>query len=43
MTRHTARTNDAAVAAFIATNAEIYTILARLQAPSEDHFDAGPE
>ncbi len=43
MTRKLARTNDAALAAFIAKKAEIDVILARLQAFSEDHFRADPE
>ena len=43
MTRKTARTNDAALAAFIAKKAEIDAMLARLQAFSEDHFCADPE
>jgi hypothetical protein len=43
MTRKTARTNDAALAAFIAKKAEIDAMLARLQAFSEDHFGADPE
>lgn len=43
MTRQTARTNDAALAAFIAKKAEIDAMLARLQAFSDDHFGADPE
>lgn len=43
MTRDTARTNDAALAAFIAKKAEIDAMLARLQAFSDDHFGADPE
>ena len=43
MTRNIARGNDAALAAFIAKTAEIDTMLARLQAFSEDHFGADPE
>ena len=43
MTRKPARTNDAALAAFIAKKAEIDAMLARLQAFSEDHFGADPE
>ncbi|MGR3375046.1 hypothetical protein [Salipiger abyssi] len=43
MTRNTARTNDAALAAFIAKKAEIDAMLARLQAFSDDHFGAVPE
>ena len=40
MTRKPARTNDAAVAAFIAKKAEIDAMLARLQSFSDDHFGA---
>lgn len=43
MTRKPARTNDAALAAFIAKKAEIDAMLARLQSFSEDHFCADPE
>ena len=43
MTRNIARSDDAALAAFIAKKAEIDTMLARLQAFSEDHFGADPE
>ncbi|MFD1796922.1 hypothetical protein ACFSC1_13100 [Paracoccus aurantiacus] len=43
MTRKPARTNDAALAAFIAKKAETDAMLARLQAFSEDHFGADPE
>ena len=43
MTRNTTRTNDAALAAFIAKKAEIDAMLARLQAFSDDHFGADPE
>lgn len=43
MTRKPVRTNDAALAAFIAKKAEIDAMLARLQAFSEDHFGADPE
>ncbi len=43
MTRKPARTNDAALAAFIAKKAEIDAMLARLQAFSEDHFGADPD
>ncbi len=43
MTRKPARTNDAALAAFIAKKAEIDAMLARLLAFSEDHFGADPE
>ena len=42
MARKPARTNDAALAAFIAKKAEIDAMLARLQAFSEDHFGADP-
>ncbi len=38
MTRKPARTNDAALAAFIAKKMEIDALLARLQAFSDDHF-----
>ena len=43
MARKPARTNVAALAAFIAKKAEIDAMLARLQAFSEDHFGADPE
>ena len=43
MARNTARTNDAALAAFIAKKAEIDAMLARLQAFSANHFGADPE
>ena len=43
MTRQTARTNDAALVAFVAKKAEIDAMLARLQAFSDDHFGADPE
>ena len=43
MARKPARTNDAALAAFIAKKAEIDAMLARLQAFSEDHFGADPD
>ena len=39
----TALNNDAAVSAFIAKKDEIDTMLARLQALSDDHFNAAPE
>jgi hypothetical protein len=39
----TARDNSKAVAAFIAKKAEIDAMLQRLQALSDDHFDADPE
>lgn len=37
------RTNDAALAAFIAAKTEIDAILARLAALSADHFECSPE
>jgi len=37
------RTNDKALATFKARKAEIDTMLARLQALSDDHFNAGPD
>jgi len=37
------RNNDKVLAAFIARKAEIDTMLARLQALSEDHFEAKPD
>ncbi|MBO9457008.1 hypothetical protein J7376_16415 [Paracoccus sp. R12_1] len=37
MTRNTTRSNDAALAAFIAKKAEIDAMLARLQGFSDDH------
>ena len=40
MTRKPARTNDAAVAAFIAKKAEIDAVLARLQSLNEKHIVA---
>ncbi|MBC9248336.1 hypothetical protein H4P12_16835 [Paracoccus sp. 11-3] len=43
MTSKPARTNDAALAAFIAKKAEIDAMLARLQTFSEDHFGIDPE
>ena len=43
MTRQTARTNDAALAAFVAKKAEIDAMLARLQTFSDDHFGADPQ
>ena len=39
----TAHNNDAALQAFIAKKDEIDTMLARLQALSDDHFNAAPE
>lgn len=43
MPRQTARTNDDALAAFVAKKAEIDAMLSRLQAFSEDHFGVDPE
>ena len=43
MPREPARTNDAALAAFIAKKAEIDAMLARLQRLSVDHFNAHPD
>lgn len=43
MPRQTARTNDDALAAFIARKEEIDAMLVRLQASSDDHFGADPE
>ena len=43
MARKPARTNDAALAAFIAKKAEIDAMVARLQAFSDDHFGADPD
>jgi hypothetical protein len=37
------RTNDKALAAFMARKAEIDTMLTRLQALSEEHFNANPD
>jgi len=37
------RNNDKAIAAFIARKAEIDDMLTRLQALSEEHFNADPE
>ncbi len=37
------RNNDKAVAAFIARKVEIDDMLARLQALSEEHFNASPD
>jgi len=42
MTRN-ARTNDKALAAFMTRKAEIDTMLARLQALSDEHFEASPD
>jgi len=38
-----ARNNDKALAAFMTRKAEIDTILARLQALSDEHFEANPD
>lgn len=43
MPRQIARTNDDALAALIASKAEIDAMLLRLQAFSDDHFGVGPE
>ena len=37
------KTNDTALDAFIAAKAEIDTMLARLAALSDDHFEASPD
>ncbi|WP_428549063.1 hypothetical protein [Profundibacter sp.] len=37
------RRNDKALAAFLTRKAEIDTMLARLQALSDDHFEASPD
>ena len=37
------RSNDKALAAFMARKAEIDTMLARLQALSDEHFEANPD
>ena len=37
------RTNDKALATFMARKAEIDTMLTRLQALSDEHFEANPE
>jgi len=42
MTRN-ARNNDKALAAFMTRKAEIDTMLARLQALSDEHFEANPD
>jgi len=42
MTRN-ARNNDKALAAFMTRKAEIDTMLARLQALSDEHFEASPD
>jgi hypothetical protein len=38
-----AKSNDAALAAFVSRKAEIDTMLARLQALSDDHFGCTPD
>ena len=38
-----ARSNDKALAAFMTRKAEIDTMLARLQALSDEHFEANPD
>ena len=42
MTRNN-RNNDKALAAFMTRKAEIDTMLARLQALSDEHFEANPD
>jgi hypothetical protein len=42
-TKKIAKSNDDALAAFVAKKAEIDTMLTRLQALSEDHFGYAPE
>lgn len=37
------RSNDKALAAFVTRKAEIDTMLARLQALSDEHFNANPD
>ena len=37
------RSNDKALAAFVTRKAEIDTMLARLQALSDEHFEANPD
>ena len=39
----TPKSNEAALAAFMAGKAEIDTLLARIAAASDDHFGANPE
>jgi len=39
----TTRNNDKALSAFLTRKAEIDTMLARLQALSEEHFEASPD
>jgi len=43
MTARRAAPNDKALDAFIAAKAEINTILARLKALSDDHFETHPD
>ena len=42
-TEKTARCNEDAVAAFVSKKAEIDTMLARLQALSDEHFNYSPD
>jgi hypothetical protein len=42
-TKKTAKSNDDALAAFVARKAEIDTMLTRLQALSDDHFNYSPD
>jgi hypothetical protein len=42
-TKKSAKSNEDALAAFVAKKAEIDTMLTRLQALSEDHFGYAPE
>ena len=42
-TRRTAQPNDKALDAFIAAKAEIDTMLERLKALSDDHFETHPD
>ena len=43
MTTTTPKSNEAALAAFMAGKAEIDTLLARMAAASDDHFRMNPE
>ena len=43
MTRRAAQPNDKALDAFIAAKAEIDTMLERLKALSDDHFETHPD
>jgi hypothetical protein len=43
MTTTTPKSNDAALAAFMAGKAEIDALLARIAAASDDHFGINPE